>query len=207
MKLNLHPKEFLALYSLLHSVTSDNPEHSSLNEVKNRMKSYAVSALLKKELDPPDDVMLKLWEKTQTEKISNLEKLNKDLDPRNIFVFDEKEEAEETQQYPRRPPVPVVPKLRKQKVGKLGDDRFRHCVETTPCRLGCTRAPIKTHVNHNCERQRCSSSRPRGMRTGRGQPRNRIVPNNVVTPIVWGGLFRRVVPGHVWLRAPTCVSG
>lgn len=113
MKLNLHPKEFLAVYNLLNSVTPDNPDHVHLQEVRNRMRSYTISALTRKELDPPDDVLLNLWEKTQKDKISELEKLNRNLDPRNMFV-EEQNEIE----YPKRPPMPVVPKVGKLKVNK-----------------------------------------------------------------------------------------
>ena len=112
MKLNLHPKEFLALYNLLHTVPLDNPDQVNLSEVRNRMKSYAISALAKKELDPPDDVLLKVWENNQKEKINNLEKMNDDI-KKNMFILDKDEKKSDD------PPQPVVTKIGKVKVSKL----------------------------------------------------------------------------------------
>ena len=142
MKLNLHPKEFLAIYNLLNSSNVEGADSVHLQEVRNRMRSYAISALLKKETDPPEDVLLNIWENTQKEKINILEKMNKNLDPRNMFLDDKDEDNE----YPRKPPSPFIPRVGKVKTNRttlLGDDRFRHCTELKVSRSGCTRIPVK----------------------------------------------------------------
>jgi hypothetical protein len=114
MKLNLHPKEFLALYNFLHanlqSISTTDPDHASLCEVKNRMRSYAISALLKKENDLPDDVLFRNWENNQKAKIENLEKMNKEISSKNMFAFDD---YEETEVNTKNPPAPKVPKIGK----------------------------------------------------------------------------------------------
>ena len=150
MKLNLHPKEFLAVYNLLNSCASDCADYVHIQEARNRMRSYLLSALSKKETDTPDDVLFALWEKTQNEKINNLKKQNKELDPRNIFSFQE-DPDEQSENMSSRPPMPVVPRVGKTKVNKmlLGDDRFRHYTELRISRSGCTRIPVK----NPCEQQ------------------------------------------------------
>jgi len=75
MKLNLHPKEFLAIYSLLEQQVRDEfdtPVEASLKEVYNRMKSYLVSTLGRRDDSLVED-SFDTWEREQKKKIAELE--------------------------------------------------------------------------------------------------------------------------------------
>lgn len=93
MKLNLHPKEFLALYNFLNSnlltQTKVSSDEITLTEVTNRMRSYLMSILTKCDKTQPDDLLMERWEKDQKEKISNLELANKTIKKKFLTSDDE----------------------------------------------------------------------------------------------------------------------
>lgn len=79
MKLNLHPKEFLALYNLLSIQRSAAAEDPTLQLVYNRMKACIISALSKRSGDDTGDDPFDVWEKNQKKKIDELSVLNERL--------------------------------------------------------------------------------------------------------------------------------
>ncbi len=81
MKLNLHPKEFLSLYSLLEQQIRDEfdtPTDPSLKEVYNRMRSYLISTLGRRDDGLVED-SFDVWEREQKKKIADLESQNEKL--------------------------------------------------------------------------------------------------------------------------------
>lgn len=75
MKLNLHPKEFLALYNLLEEHRHAEFDDNSLREVYNRMRSYIVMALSIRDEDSTQSSM-DAWFKVQQKKIAELKEKN-----------------------------------------------------------------------------------------------------------------------------------
>lgn len=75
MKLNLHPKEFLALYNLLEEHKHVDFEDNSLREVYNRMRSYIVASLSLRDEDQTESSM-DAWFKVQQKKIAELKEKN-----------------------------------------------------------------------------------------------------------------------------------
>jgi len=79
MKLNLHPKEFLALYNLLSVHKPVGPDEVPLQEVYNRMRSCIISALSAKGIPGSDDSIFDSWEKVQKKKIDELQQKNEQI--------------------------------------------------------------------------------------------------------------------------------
>lgn len=73
MKLNVNPKELLALYNLLHTKVGQNQEVSDegdgvhLRQVYNRLRAIIVAGLINKAVDPVDS-----WLKHEQEKVNRL---------------------------------------------------------------------------------------------------------------------------------------
>lgn len=81
MKLNLHAKEYLALFNLLQLVV-DKPtttEVGMLNEVRNRMRSHIISALQQHPDGIECDDRLSQWELNQKKKLADLKSLDAEL--------------------------------------------------------------------------------------------------------------------------------
>lgn len=81
VKLNLHPKEFLSLYSLLEQQIRDEfdtPTDPSLKEIYNRMRSYLISTLGRRDDGLVED-SFDVWEREQKAKIADLESQNEKL--------------------------------------------------------------------------------------------------------------------------------
>jgi hypothetical protein len=79
MKLNLHPKEFLALYNLLSVNRSAGSDEVHLQEIYNRMRACIVSALSTKGVPGSDDLIFDSWEKSQKKKINELQQKNEQI--------------------------------------------------------------------------------------------------------------------------------
>lgn len=90
MKLNLHPKEFLALYNLLEEHKHVDFEDTSLREVYNRMRSYIVASLSFRDEEQAESSM-DAWFKVQQKKIAELKEKNEAIKSatRNGKLFDE----------------------------------------------------------------------------------------------------------------------
>ena len=87
MKLNLHPKEFLALYNLLSIQRSAAADDPALQLVYSRMKACIVSALTKcGEVD--SDAAFSGWEKNQKKKIDALKEQLKTVSSKDFMSLD-----------------------------------------------------------------------------------------------------------------------
>ena len=99
MKLNLHPKEFLAIYSMLEGQRHAGFEESSLQEVYNRMRACIISALSSKGFSGSDDATLDAWEKLQKKKIDELnnknEKIKSTISDGSFLTLDEADLTDE----------------------------------------------------------------------------------------------------------------
>ena len=120
MRLNLHPKEFLALYNSLQKLNLESvtpgSEDSALKEVLNRMRACLISSLQKRGDSSSDDDLMDLWEKDQKEKIADLEDRNAKLsdvarDMEKFLTLDDHgDTGPPDRPYPRKAPPPVFPK-------------------------------------------------------------------------------------------------
>lgn len=75
MKLNLYPKEFLALYSLLEDRMHSDFEDPSLREIHGRMRAYVLNALGSRDEESAEKLM-GVWVKSQQRKIDQLNEEN-----------------------------------------------------------------------------------------------------------------------------------
>ena len=75
MKLNLYPKEFLALYSLLEDRMQSDFEDPSLREIHGRMRAYVLNALGSRDEESAEKLM-GVWVKSQQQKIDQLNEEN-----------------------------------------------------------------------------------------------------------------------------------
>jgi len=114
MKLNLHPKEFLALYNMIQRqphLEGKEVDDVALHEVHNRMRACLISALLHRR-DDDDDIMFDAWEQSQRKKIEELTIQNNELksaakDPKaflnkdHILTLENHELDSEELKYPR----------------------------------------------------------------------------------------------------------
>ena len=112
MKLNINPKEFLALYNLLHSIVDDDSKLEgdmvNLSQVHGRMKAYMLSSLASGGQDPVD-----AWFEREQTKINDLKQAKEDVGVvakkiRDEFAQDDQdnsplEEIEVEPSYPRMP--------------------------------------------------------------------------------------------------------
>lgn len=127
MKLNVNPKELLALYNLLHAKVeqrlevNDEGDDVHLRQVYNRLRAITIAALTNKAIDPVDS-----WLKHEQEKVNRLnsqvDAVNKsltcDTDQRlphapGDILTDDDDEVQGELAYPLRrkgPPPPHVPR-------------------------------------------------------------------------------------------------
>ena len=87
MKLNLHPKEFLALYNLLSIQQAAAADDPTLQLIHNRMKAIIITSLTKCG-DSDTDNAFYGWEKNQKKKINELKEQLKTVTSNDFMSLD-----------------------------------------------------------------------------------------------------------------------